>query len=493
VAGDISLSAGGTLTVQLMDGTDTSIVANRDLNLVSGATLRLDGMVSAKRSLGWTCGYLDFAGRTVDLSIPESIRIQSNASFKIGGMLEAGKDITLISANGSVWITGTIRGRSGDTLDSLTIIAQGNQVQSGILQGRFRFKSISNGETYYEDTPDMNKDSQVFDSSNKPVFDLADLDLVPYLTALASVIKDPQTGMDVYTDPNTAKLYYYLRLPGESGPGSFWQPEMNGLYGFTGYNLAKATVSGGNGFEMFYSTTADPAMGILYEADGVTPINQNGVVSLKPYYLPVTDTVVIGRLVQMTVKDMTGGQMAGSSITLDQGDISVNESITLVSQGQVVVLGSLGVSGVLNITSGQDLLFGDIHASSIHARSNGLVDANGNYSAGTVTVPGPVTNPMGGTLQTLDVTAHSNLVVNTSLTAVAGIALRAGNAIVGQPGFSTAPGAGCQEPHCERAGRFRVSSGCLFQGQACAVGADRRGHHREHWSRGGLRRRRGQE
>ena len=104
------------------------------------------------------------------------------------------------------------------------------------------------------------------------------------------------------------------------------------------------------------------------------------------------------------------------------------------------------IAGSLSITTGQDLTFGNWKAQDVRAVTVGLVDFNGHYSAGNLTAPTAITNPTGGAVRTLNLSAHENLTLSGALSVTSGLGLRAGKAILGMPSSISisSPGTGVQ-------------------------------------------------
>ncbi|MFM8571420.1 MAG: hypothetical protein ACKOAU_07475, partial [Pirellula sp.] len=444
VSGPISIETSGSLDAIRIRATGTT----GSLTLNVGGTLVPTSEVYAQGSYDWTFDEISVAGNMLNLSTNDSIRITSGASLVLAGTLEAGKDIELVSKKGDVRVVGTIRGKGTDALDSLAISAFGNMMESGPFKGMYRFQSLPNRITYYSNTPVIRATSYVVDGNNIPLTDLMLRDLVPYTMVNSTIIKDSQSGMDIYRDPQTGGIYYYSQTSsgnpgsqlGNSLTGSFLQWRENGLYMFSGYNLLAATTPGVDALQRFYSTTGDPTQGILYMADALTTIDQSSVVSLQPYYVPLSDTDIRGRLVPLTMSDSSNGQGSGTSISLEQAAISVQNTLKLLSYGQVSVP-DINVPGTIDITTADDLVWGNWRAANIRGATQGFVDGTGGYHPGHLTISKTISNPSGGAAQSVDFNAHGNLILDAVIQSASGLGLKAGMEVLGRPASINVSGA----------------------------------------------------
>jgi len=399
VSGDVSLTSDRTLRLLPVQNVDNTVVAGHDLTLYSVGNLYISGGISAPNGVSvGSAADVKLSGTTLNLSTVEAIAIESDSSLSINGILESAKGISLISNHGDVEVIGAIRGRNGAPLESLTIIARGNLMKSGPFAGQFRFRSLVNDLTYYANTPELVVDSVVVDAASLSVANFGALDLVPFTTTDAPVMKDPVTGLDFFRDPTTgatpATQQRYLRYIGEQSEEFYRRTDpVTGLYPFSGllketHQVSSGPFAGLYRFQSFeagpnygktyysdtneisissvvkndanqavssflslqlvafntratqfielYSSTEDPTQGILYATDGFTVIDPQTVSSLEGTLVRVNDQQIIDRLLPFTLKDARDGRPTGTSISLEGATIgTVSNSVTFIAQGQV--------------------------------------------------------------------------------------------------------------------------------------------------------------
>ncbi|MEI6541046.1 MAG: hypothetical protein WCO86_16205, partial [Planctomycetota bacterium] len=138
----------------------------------------------------------------------------------------------------------------------------------GPFKGLFRFRSYTDQATYYSNTPELASNSIVVDANGLAVANYSALDLAPYITADAALAKDDATGLDYFRDPTTnvnpAEQRRYLRKI--VGGVTTWWSETDATYNRYKFSALDKTVTP-NAVIVVYSTTADPAAGILYRTN----------------------------------------------------------------------------------------------------------------------------------------------------------------------------------------------------------------------------------
>lgn len=398
--GDVTLTSGKVLRLLPVSDVSDTVVAGHDLTLYSVDNLFISGGISAPNAVSVSSAAdVKLSGTTLNLSTAEAILIESDSSLSITGTLESAKGISLISNHGDVEVIGIIQGRNGAPLESLMIIARGNLMKSGPFAGQYRFRSLIDDATYYANTPELVSDSLVLDAANQAVQNFAALDLVPFTTTNATVMKDPVTGLDFFRDPTTGATpnaqQRYLRYIGASGEEFYRRTDpTTGYYPFSAIRNETTLVTGGvfdgrfqfqsladgdtfgrtyyadaaelssasvvvdsanhavadfaslslvpfvtqaAGFiELLYSTTEDPTMGTLYACDG-TEIDPATISNLETTLVAVTDPVIITRLLPFTLKEANDGRATGTSISLQNAEIgTVSRSVIFIAQGPVL-------------------------------------------------------------------------------------------------------------------------------------------------------------
>ncbi len=445
VSGDVTLNSDSVLRLLPVSGVPNTVIAGHDLTLYSVGNLFISGGISAPNGVSIGSGAdVKLSGTTLNLSTVEAIAIESDSSLSINGILESAKGISLISNHGDVEVIGTIRGRNGNPLESLTIIARGNLMKSGAFAGQYRFRSLVDDATYYASTAELTENSLVVDASNQSVQNFATLDLVPFTTTDAPVMKDPVTGLDFFRDPSTGPTPLtqdrYLRYIGQTGEEFYRRTDsVTGYYPFSAFNNVTSTF-----VERLYSTTEDPTLGTLYAADGTTEIDADDYESMEGTLVRVTDAAIIARLLPFTLKDASGGRATGTSISLERATIgNVSNTVTFIAQGQVRApqFTLQGSDSTVTIVSGEDLVTGNWKAASINVQSTGLFDSTGSFIGGSITVPTSFRTAGDADPKSISLTAQNDITFNASLSAIQEISLHAGRSLNNLPTSLTVTGA----------------------------------------------------
>jgi hypothetical protein len=190
---DVRLSSAGVLTTIPVNGLAKPVSAGHDLALDAVGNLVITaGITAPNRVHLGSEATIDTSNVTLNLSTQQEIAIESSNSLKITGTLASATGVRLVSNGGDVNVAGTISGLNGGSLASLTVIARGNLVKDGTFSGQYRFRSWTDGNTYYSNTAELASDSLVVDSAGLPVANFALKDLVPWITAeAASVTRRP--------------------------------------------------------------------------------------------------------------------------------------------------------------------------------------------------------------------------------------------------------------------------------------------------------------
>jgi hypothetical protein len=383
-ASDVELNSGGIFNLLPVTGVPNTVNAGRNLSLHSKGTLYLNSGFTAPQSVSFTSDAdVKISGATFTLSTVDPIFIHSDSSIRFNGTLESEHGITLISEHGDVSVNGNIRGRNGHDLESLTVIARGNLMTSGEFEGLFRFQSLLNDQTYYADTPELDPTSHVIDANGAPVASIEFLDLVPFTTTSAAIVKDPASGLDVFRDTLTER-HYFRHVGAHGDEFSERTDPVTNLYPFSAYNDVTRS------FVLIYSTTDDPTTGTLFKDDQTTPTLLSELSLFERVFVTVTDPAIIERLLPLTLKDLSGGQATGASIGLSEATIgNVTNFITLLAHGQVNAtnLHVTSPTGTLTVHAADDLTTGNWNAHSIAATVTGFVDADGAIVTGSATIP----------------------------------------------------------------------------------------------------------
>ena len=390
-AADIALHSGGVFNLLPVSGITNTVVAGRDLFLTSDGKLFLGSGFTAPDKVDFS-SLIDVKlnGVTLNLSTAEPIVIESDSSLSMSGLLESAKSVTLISNHGDVQMKGTIRGRNGQPLDSLTVIARGNLVKSGEFEGQFRFRSLDDDATYYSDTPELSGTSHVVDEAGQPIANFALLDLVPYTTTNAPVVKDQVTGLDFFRDPTNEQLY--LRYISPDGEEYYRRTDpTTGYFPFTALRIDDATHNI-EFVQLLYSTKEDPTdpTAVLYAADKTTVLDRSVLRNFDVQLLHVTDNAITSRLVPLTIKDLSGGRATGTSVSLLEANIgAVTNSVTMIAQGQVNAspFSVTGANSTITVLTSEDVTTGAWKAANISIQSTGLFDSQGTFIGGSIVVP----------------------------------------------------------------------------------------------------------
>ncbi|MCX7423797.1 MAG: hypothetical protein NT013_30255 [Planctomycetia bacterium] len=437
---DITLHSGGVMNLLPVSGVPTTVTAGRNLIMSADGVLFLSSGFTAPNSVSFSSlADVKLSSTTLNLSTNEAITLQSNNSLIINGLLESAKGITLISNHGNVVMNGIIRGRNGQPLDSLTVIARGNLMTSGNYQGQYRFRSLIDDATYYGDAPELTGTSHVINATGQSVSNFESLNLVPFTTTGSAVAKDSATGMDIFRDPTDNQRYLrYISGQGEQFNRS--NDPVTGYYPFSAVDLTTAQF-----IPLLYSTTADPKAGTLYAADKTTVIDPATVASFETELVPLTDSAVISRLVPLTQNDVSDSQPSGTSVTLINAAIGpVANSVTFIAQGQVQApsLTLTGANSTISVLTSDNLTTGAWRAANITATSQGLFDSTGKFVGGNIIVPTSFKNSSNGNPKTVALTTLNDLTLDAPVSPTLSLLIHAGDAIVNPLSSITVGGAG---------------------------------------------------
>ena len=228
----------------------------------------------------------------------------------------------------------------------------------------------------------------IVDDTGAAVADYSTLDLVPFTTNSSIVVKDPDSGLDIFRDPLTGVDYF--REVTASGDRFSIRTTDSGRYPFSVYNSTLRT------FETLYSTTDVFGAGTLFTtsaSNGIRVLADVDPAYAEPVFVllnPVSDAAIIARLVPLTLKDFAGGQPTGASIALNEATVgTVANSITLRAHGQINT-SNLTVSsstGSIIAHGADDLLLANWTAPTIDVTTTGFFDVDGAYAGGSIELP----------------------------------------------------------------------------------------------------------
>jgi hypothetical protein len=262
-------------------------------------------------------------------------------------------------------------------------------VTGGVFDGLFQFQSLANGDTfgrtYHADSADLSSASEVVDTNNHVVADVASLSLVPFVTQTAEFI------------------------------------------------------------ELLYSTTEDPTQGTLYADDGVTEIDPATISNLETTLVEVTDSDIIARLLPFTLKDANNGRATGTSISLQDAEIgTVSGAVTFIAHGQVLTPTFTldGPGSSITVIAGEDLETGTWRAENVSAQSTGIFDAKGSFIGGNIVVSQSFRTASNAAPETVSLTALNDITLNAPVTPRQSLQLLAGGTLANLPDSIAMSGVG---------------------------------------------------
>ncbi|HND56264.1 MAG TPA: hypothetical protein PLV92_27795, partial [Pirellulaceae bacterium] len=327
----VSLSSqSGTVAISDRPGTRASIVAPNELAVEAGRDVTINGDIAqtnafvlhAPRAFLLPSGSLAF---TLD-----ELVLESNTTLFFDGSLNVTGNLELTSNRGNVVVSGL-----AGTPDSISLIARGNRMESGVAAGLYAFRDSSTGAIYYQESPDAGVGPlySIVGGMLAPAASGGGLQLAPYLVASRVMDIDPSNGfgrMLATTGPTAGKVYLK-----DFDSGAVYQiyEAISGLYRFRAFDLNASS------FLDFYATTPNPLDGVVYAA------NKTTVVTNPQDYEFVTQMTQVADPASLGLTPLPDGT-AGTVRFKNMGVSEATDSIRIDAQSDLV-----GLTGDVSTTA----------------------------------------------------------------------------------------------------------------------------------------------
>jgi hypothetical protein len=389
-AGDIAISTLGTLnattriesrstgTIELVSKTNDLV-----LNPVEGGD---DNLLKSDTIILQATGQL-VIDRRVELDA-NHLTLASGKTGIVEGAVQLPKirtpDLTLELGSGSIIISPeSFKNAGGETLnlDTVTLIARGNQITSGALAGYYRYRDINSGHTYYLDTAELEAETKVYQQVAGNLEQLSAeaviaLRLAPVLNMLNYQVREPQSGK--YTFLGTNGREYYRDRPQDTI--TYTRQNVAGLYGYT-VLLKNEPVPR---YETVYSTEQD------YRVFAQQNASQYGDVQV---HFTQVDASQLG-LTALMRQELAGG----ISLATPVGELKdprdgfsiLGDSIILKAQRDLGNISLADLTGTtVEVSSGASInLFDAPNTENLSLSSTGYFDTAGNFVGGQINTTG---------------------------------------------------------------------------------------------------------
>ncbi|HND55584.1 MAG TPA: hypothetical protein PLV92_24385, partial [Pirellulaceae bacterium] len=385
-AGGVTLTAtNGAIALTTVGATNPVITSGAGIDVVTSSDLSLNGVVSANGGIDLQAGAsVVVTDSLFQITAGGSLTASAIESASLRGTWSSGGTLSVTAMSGVLSSDAMLRATPGKTLASVALSAWGNYVSTGVAAGKFEFRSVQNGETYYLSSPQLPIAAPTTiaawqivagDLTSAPI-NPSELKLLPVLHSVSSPLIDSLFGLPVYQDLDGATYY---ANPSE---GRFFQTTSptTGHVAFTAFN----PLTGQN--EEFFGSDVDPTQGDLFAGDDETPISaevRDGLSSFQRRLIEITDATLIAELQPVFADQPTG------AITLGGGSIgSFSQSLELRANGAIVA------------DSARDTWIGTGAASRIEVRAGGelRLDRNLRANGSVVLATTGAFGPDGGSL-----------------------------------------------------------------------------------------------
>lgn len=262
-------------------------------------------------------------------------------------------------------------------LDTIHLIARGNQITDGAFAGYYRFRDVNTNTTYYLDRAELDQGAKVYREANGILTSLSTaevtaLRLAPVLNTVTTQIREPFSGWYTYTGNDGRE--YYKEVPTSSK--AYTRQNAQGQYAYT----------------VFDPTETVPVYKVIYssEADYKRFAQQN------PQYeaVQINFTEVSPGSLNLQAKTIT--ELAGGvQLVTPTGELRdprlgfpmLANSIELKAQRDLGNISFADIRGNrVEISSGADMYIVDTpQAQSLKLASTGYFDNRGNFFGGRIT------------------------------------------------------------------------------------------------------------
>jgi hypothetical protein len=282
------------------------------------------------------------------------------------------KNLTLELGSGNINISPETFLNSDGTplaLQTINLVARGNQVTSGAMAGYYRYRDVNTQATYYLDQAELEQGTKVYREVNGNLTELStaevnSLRLAPVLNTITTQIREPMSGW--YTYKGNDGREYYKERPDTTAV--YTRQNAAGLYSYT---VLDPTLTDANGnslalvYKIVYSAESDYSQFIQQNPqydDVQIKFTEVNAAPLNIQAKTIEETAGGIQLVTPTglLRDpRLGFPMLANSISLkaqrDLGNISFADiqgrDVTIASGADLVVTGAPTVQNTLTLTS----------------------------------------------------------------------------------------------------------------------------------------------
>ncbi|NJO77574.1 MAG: hypothetical protein HC827_03010 [Cyanobacteria bacterium RM1_2_2] len=300
-------------------------------------------------------------------------------------------------------------------LQTVNLVARGNQVTSGSLAGYYRYRDVNSKETFYLDQAELEQSTKVYREVSGSLVELStaeinSLRLAPVLNTITTQIREPLSGWYVYTG-NDGREYYKER------------PDTATIY-------TRQNAAGEYSYTVLDQNTKIPVYKVVYsrESDYQRFTLQN------PQYedVQIKFTAVDKNSVTIqakTIEEVAGGiqLVTPTGVLRDPrlGFPMLANSIQLKAQRDLDNISFADIRGDnVTIASGADLTItaAPTVQNSLTLTSTGYFDPQGNFIGGRI-----ITNGTTLTADSLNLTALRDIDVDTKTNQFSAVITNSGN------------------------------------------------------------------